>query len=216
MKRRLFLRTLPILALSPLTLSEKGFAGSSNPRHLIALGTAASRVATKHWDSLNFDSLTLIDSEPIKSMREDSKFFEFSSSELIYSVVGDICILENGYLPILPIPKEIKDHLRSLDGELVFYAGLGKEIGSVLFQSLGAHYNNHNQSLEWLATLPFNFEGAKKVERARSVLAVLAENGIEPSYLSLEELRPQMGNILIRLAFEKGDEWILEALNNQI
>lgn len=67
--------------------------------------------------------------------------------------------------------------------------------------------------MKWLATMPFTFEGSQKREIAEKALHLLADNRREPTCLYLDEMRIRYGNLAIRSAYEKGDEWVLEELN---
>lgn len=213
MKRRSFLKTLPVLAAAPLALSAIQARPKSHPRHLISLGTAASRMIEFHGKNLDFETFTLIDRESPLSSDVAAKFIQFTPPESIYKQIEHLRILKKEPLPILPLPQEIDVHLRSLEGELVFFAGLGSATGTLLFQSIGLHYQNHSQKLEWLATMPFAFEGSQKNEIAEHAIHLLIDNRREPTSLYLDEIRNRYGNLSIRSAYEKGDEWVLDELN---
>ena len=213
MKRRSFLKSLPVLATAPLALSAIQARPKSHPRHLILLGTAASRMIKFHGKKLDFETFTLIDRESPLSSDVAAKFIQFTPPESIYKQIEHLRILKKEPLPILPLPQEIDVHLRSLEGELVFYAGLGSATATLLFQSIGLHYQNHSQKLEWLATMPFAFEGSQKNEIAEHAIHLLIDNRREPISLYLDEIRNRYGNLSIRSAYEKGDEWVLDELN---
>ena len=184
----------------------------AHSRHLIALGTAACRSVAKKGEKLNFDSFTLIDGELPNQVNVNAKFFRFIPPEYLYEPFEQVRFLKKGPLPILPIPQDIETHLGTLEGELVFLAGLGRATGTLLFQSLGLHYRNHTQGLEWLATMPFAFEGTYSRKNADQAIHVLADNRREPSSLCLDEIRHQYGNLAVRSAYEKADEWVIELL----
>ncbi len=213
MKRRSFLKTLPVLAAAPLALSAIQTRPISHPRHLISLGTAASRMITIHSKNLDFETFTLIDRESPLSSEMATKFIQFTPPESIYKQIEHLRIVKKEPLPILPLPIQIDAHLRNLEGELVFYEGLGCATGTLLFQSIGLHYQNHSQKLEWLARMPFIFEGSQKREMAERAIHLLADNRREPTCLYLDEMRNRYGNLAIRSAYEKGDEWVLDELN---
>ncbi len=215
MKRRSFLKTLPVLAAAPLALSVVQSRPQIHLRHLIALGTAASRMIALHSKNLDFETFTLIDRESPLTSDLAAKFIQFTPPDLLYEQIEHLKILKKEPLPILPLPQEIDVHLRSLEGELVFYAGLGSATGTLLFQSIGLHYHNHLQQMEWLATMPFTFEGSQKREIAKQAIHLLVENRREPASLYLDEIRNRYGNLAIRSAFEKGDEWVMDELNSR-
>lgn len=213
MKRRTFLKALPVLAATPLALAAMPTSFQKHSQHLIALGTAACRSVAKDGEKLNFDSFTLIDGELPSQVNVHAKFFRFIPPEYIYEPYEHVRFLKKEPLPILPIPQDIETHLRTLEGELVFLAGLGRATGTLLFQSLGLHYRNHTQGLEWLATMPFAFEGPYSRKNAEQAIHVLADNRREPTSLCLDEIRHRYGNLAIRSAYEKANEWVLSELN---
>lgn len=215
MKRRSFLRTLPIFAAAPFALSPVKALPQTHLRHLIALGTAASRMVASHGKNLNFETFTLIDRESPLSSDVAAKFIQFTPPELLYEQIEHLRILKKEPLPILPLHVEIDAHLRSLEGELFFYAGLGSATATLLFQSIGLHYHKHLQQMEWLATMPFTFEGNQKREIAEQAIHLLVDNRRQPTSLYLDEIRNRYGNLAIRSAYEKADEWVWENLKKK-
>jgi len=183
-------------------------------RQLIALGTAACRSVAKDGEKLNFDSFTLIDGELPSQVNVHAKFFRFIPPEYLYEPYEHVRFLKKKPLPILPIPQDIETHLRTLEGDLVFLAGLGRATGTLLFQSLGLHYRNHTQGLEWLATMPFAFEGIYSRKNADQAINLLAENRRERTSLCLQEIPHRYGNLALRSAYEKADEWVIEVLGS--
>ncbi|WP_026966544.1 hypothetical protein [Algoriphagus terrigena] len=213
MKRRTFLKTFPVFAATPLAMAAIPASSPAHSRHLIALGTAACRSVAKDGEKLNFDSFTLIDGELPSQVNVHAKFFRFIPPEYLYEPYEHVRFLKKEPLPILPIPQDIETHLRTLEGELVFLAGLGRATGTLLFQSLGLHYRTHTQGLEWLATMPFYFEGIYSRKNADQAIYVLADNRREPTSHCLDEIRHRYGNLALRSAYEKADEWIVSELN---
>lgn len=213
MKRRIFLKTLPVLAATPLAMAAMPAQSQHHPRHLIALGSAPCRLATGFHEKLKFDSVTLIDSNEENWGSEKATVFAFNPPSSVYQFHYSRPILKNENMPVLPLPKEIEAHLRSLDGKLVFLAGLGKATGTLLFQSIGLRYHNPVQSTEWIAVMPFAFEGSRSHNQAQRTIHLLSDNHREPSCLYLDEIRHRYGNLAIRSAYEEADEWIVSELN---
>ncbi|MDO8969017.1 hypothetical protein [Algoriphagus sp.] len=83
---------------------------------------------------------------------------------------------------------------------------------TLLSQSIGFHYFNPSQRMEWLAMMPFAFEGIRKEVQAQLAIRVLAEKRIDPSPLYLDDIREKYGNLAIRSAYQKADEWVVEEL----
>jgi hypothetical protein len=210
MKRRSFLKSLPLLAVAPLSLSAMPI--ETHSRHLIALGTAACRLASNHSRHLSFDTVTMINSEKPAQIGERQTFISFQSPDYLFEQVEYLHIPKREYLPVLPLSKEIQSHLQNLTGELVFLAGLGGVTSTLLFQSIGCHYTNLSHRMEWLGMMPFSFEGTRRGNQAQRAVQVLADLCREPTCLYLEEIRKRYGNLSIRSAYQKADEWVLKVL----
>lgn len=213
MKRREFLKSLPVLSLAPLALCQIPAGNQTGSRHLIALGTAACRLPRNYSGKLAFDTITMIDGQNPSENQEKFKFIKFLPPESLFEQLGDIRIMKGNYMPILPLPKEIKSHLESLSGELVFLSGLGGVTSKLLTQSIGTYYSNIFQSIEWVAMMPFEFEGNRRAVQAQFAIHVLAERKLEPNCLYLDEIRYKYGNLPIRSAYQKADEWVVAELN---
>ena len=95
----------------------------------------------------------------------------------------------------------------------MFYAGLRRATGTILFQSLGGHYRNHQQKLEWLGKVPFSFEGSRSAAHAKRAIHSLSDLACEPGYFPLNEIRNCFGNLSLQSAYEKADELMVEQLN---
>ena len=214
MKRRHFLKTLPILAAAPLALAENSLAKTRNQRHLIALGTAAGRLVAKYGDSLCFDSFTVIDGVRPEQLSCKTRYFAYSPPDSFYYPFEAYRFLKKEPLPIVPIPPEIHRHLEGWGGELVFYAGLGQGTGTILYESIAAHYRHPSQKIEFFGTFPFLFEGSHAASRAERAILVALDQGYAPCSLHLDEIRYRFGNLSIRSAFDRGDEWVSEELNS--
>jgi hypothetical protein len=211
MKRRHFLKTLPILAATPLALAGNSLAMNRNQRHLIALGTAACVMVNRHSDRLNYASVTLIDAFPIWNQKVSAHFVHFD-----YRINRQIDLHRNSRLVLLPtltLEASIKDHLGNLSGDVVFVSGLGNGTGSLLSQSIGTQYLHANGHQRWVVTIPFDFEGVVRVARASMVSRTLIKHHDEVTFLDFEEIRSKEGNLSIRSAYEKADEWLIEELN---
>jgi cell division GTPase FtsZ len=72
---------------------------------------------------------------------------------------------------------------------------------------------NSLQQLRFVATLPFAFEGSHVVANANQAVEHLSDQSLEASLFPLESIRKTYGNLGIRSAFKKGDEWVVGALN---
>lgn len=214
MKRRNFLKTLPIIAGAPMALAETSpFTQTANGRHLIALGTSACYLASNHSSELSFDSFTFINSEEPDSLRKGDSFIPFTTPDYIRKQLGKRRLPKEGYFPVIPMNQEIQNHLNGLNGDLVFFAGLGWMTETLLFQSIGCHYKNPLQRLDFLAVFPFSFQGTWRENQAKQTIRVLADQRREPTCLYLDEVIGPYGNISIPYSFEKADRWVVSELN---
>lgn len=211
MKRRNFLKSLPVFAVAPLTLSANQKNASSS-RHLIALGSAACRLVYMNFKRLPFDTVTFIDREEPGLIGDRQTFISFQSPDHLFDQVAHLKIPKMDCLPVLPLKPEIQRHLKSLEGDLVFLAGLGGVTSALLFQSIGCHYFHSSQRMKWLAIMPFAFEGIRKEVRSQWAIRVLIEKKIDPTLFYLDEIRAKYGNLAIRSAYQRGDEWVVEEL----
>lgn len=211
MKRRNFLKSLPVFAVAPLTLSASP-KNASNSRHLIALGSAACRLAYMNFERLPFNTVTFIDREEPGLIGDRQTIIPSQPMENLFDRETYYSVRNKVSLPVLTLDPEIPMHLQTLNGDLIFLAGLGGITASLLSQSIGFHYFNPSQRMEWLAMMPFEFEGTKKVVQAQLVIHVLIEKRINPSLLYLDDIREKYGNLAIRSAYQKADEWVVEEL----
>lgn len=212
MKRRHFLKSLPILAASPLTLTANSIEKTQQERHLIGLGTAACTLVNSFGNRLRFTSMTLIDSFPIRNQEVSAKFIPFNchwnEQNIPFRSSKDV------QTPTLPLDPSIKSHLDSLSGDLVFVSGLGNGTGSVLSQSIGTQYAHEDGCQKWILTLPFQFEGKIKYERAYSVLRNLMNFQNNISFYCQDDIREKYGNLSIRSAYEKVDLEVLKLIES--
>lgn len=214
MNRRDFIKTIPLLTVAPLVLTEVTESPKTNKRHLIALGTAAALIVSRYGAELSFDSVTLLNDRIPKGNEFKADLIPFFPPENAFDYLGDHRFLKRGKLPELKFPEQIKNHLASKSGELVFLAGLGKASGTILFHAITQHYVNPLQELRFVATLPFAFEGSHVVDNANQAVENLPDQSLEVSLFPMESIRRTYGNLGIRSAFEKGDEWVVEELKN--
>jgi hypothetical protein len=213
MNRRDFIKTIPLLAVAPLALTD--LEGNPNPsgKHLIALGTAASLIISRYGAELSFDSVTLINDRIPEGTEVAADLIPFFPSESVFNRLGEHRFLKREKLPELELPAEIRNYLNSKSGELVFVAGLGRASGTMLFKAIVQQYTNPLQQLRFVATIPFYFEGSHLTDNADQIVKLLANQSLETSLFYLQDIGKIYGNLSIRSAFEKGDEWVVGELN---
>lgn len=68
---------------------------------------------------------------------------------------------------------------------------------TLLFQSIGCHYKNPLQRLDFLAVIPFSFQGTWRVNQAKQTIQFLVDQRREPTCLYLDEVIGPYGNISI-------------------
>jgi hypothetical protein len=210
MERRKFLKTLPVLALAPQALAlAQSTPKHDHSRHLITLGSAACQLAANYSYALSFDTFTYINWEKPDKLGVNETYIPFQTPEYLFEQVGHLRFPKSDHFPVLPLDQEIQIHLSRLTGDFVFLAGLGGVTATLLFQSVGSHYRNPSQRIEWLAMMPFVFEGIRRELRSQLAIRVLADQRREPTCLYLDEIRNRYGNLSIRSAYEKADEWVV-------
>lgn len=211
MKRRQFLQTLPILATSPFAFSAISKEKPLQERHLIGLGTAACILVNSYGNQLGFSSITLIDSFPLQNQEDTVNFIPFNCffNQQIVPLRSSKCVR----IPALPLDRSIKNHLENLKGDLVFVSGLGNGTGSLLSQSIGTQYVHEHGIQKWIVTLPFQFEGRNKYDRAYTVLRNLMDYQNSTSFYNLDDIREMYGNLSIRSAYEKVDLEVLKLID---
>jgi hypothetical protein len=215
MNRRDFIKTIPLMTVAPLLLTEVTESPKTNKRHLITLGSAAALIVSRYGAELSVDSVTLINDRIPEGNESVVDLIPFFPAESVFEYLGDQRFLKREKLPQLELPEKIKNHLASKSGELVFLAGLGKASGTMLFRAIAQQYMNSLQQLRFVATLPFAFEGSHVVANANQAVEHLSDQSLEASFFPLESIRKTYGNLGIRSAFEKGDEWVVGALNRK-
>ena len=211
MKRRQFLQTLPILATFPFAFSAISKEKPQQERHLIGLGTAACILVNKYGNKLGFTSVTLIDGFPLQNQEDTVNFIPFNCfiNQQIVPLRSSKCVR----IPALPLDRSIKNHLENLKGDLVFVSGLGNGTGSLLSQSIGTQYAHEHGIQKWTVTLPFQFEGKIKYERAYGVLRNLMDYQNYISFYDQDDIREKYGNLSIRNAYEKVDIEVLKLID---
>jgi hypothetical protein len=195
-----------------MVMSNESLAKASTPRHFIALGTAAGRLISNYGDQMDFDSYTIIDGLIPETSKVVTKHIRFEANQ--FMLTNDRFQRgTSGIFEIIPLSNEIKDYLSGLKGELVFYTCLGNVTGTLLFQSIGYHFKNPSQKINWIATTPFEFEGTQKKVRAKGAISIVKENQNDPICFPFEQIRKLYGNLSIRTAFQKGDLEVLKLMN---
>jgi hypothetical protein len=212
MKRRDFIKTLPTIAAVPFSIIP--IKAKPKSKHLIALGSSASRLVAKYGQRLPFDSFTLINDCIPDFCDLSVDFIPFFPPDEAYFTWGERRFLKKEKLPDIILPNEIKSHLEAKEGDLVLFSTLGKATGSILMKSIGDQYRNSTQGLQVVAIMPFEFEGLNLSANAKHALESIHRRGIRTRVLELEAIRAKYGNLAIRSAFEKADEWVLGRLQS--
>lgn len=214
MNRREFTKRLPLIAGLPMILSESRNEIPCPKRHLIVLGTSAAHLVAKYGEDLNFDSFTLIDGSMPDFCKVPAKFFQFIPPKTLYEEFGGKRFLKKVSLPLIPPDRDSVNYLDGLEGELIFFAGLGNATGTILYQSLAAFYQGRSSSIQMISTKPFDFEGKRRKDRADLAIRFASDREREPLSFDLEEIRKKYGNLSIRSAYQKAGEEIIRILNS--
>jgi len=209
MKRRDFVKTLPILVATPLLL----VSSQAKPvrRHLVVLGSAATNLVVKYGSKMTFDSYTVVNGLKPDGCPVNFDFFPFFKPDTSHLILEEFRNQKPENLPFLELSDELKSTIEGKSGTITVLAALGNYTGTLLFQALGTQLDIKREDLRMVGTLPFLFEGSKRRENA---LAAIQNLKINPSQtiFPLDQIRQVYGNLSIRSAFEKADEWIVGAL----
>ncbi|WP_332913301.1 hypothetical protein [Algoriphagus boritolerans] len=83
-----------------------------------------------YWGKkLNYDTFTQINSREISKCEVPVTFLKFDPTDYLYFNYELMRFLKKEDLSIPVLPQEIISHLRSLEGELVIYGGVGDSEG---------------------------------------------------------------------------------------
>ena len=200
MKRREFVKTLPVLALSPLLLS----AGPAKAKNLLVLGSAATRLIATYGTELKADTTMLVND----INRENQGFsFDFSSNRppaSAYLNIRGIKSFHNYHLAQIKLPEAIADYLGEIEGKLVVFAALGEFTGTSLYQAVANYVSEHNIEAHFICSLPFDFEGSRRMEDAVNCADYVGARCSQEIF-PLEQIRKQYGNLGIASAFDQAD-----------
>lgn len=205
MKRRDFVKSLPILALSPLILTDV----VQNGRHLIVIGSAATRMIAKHTQDLKVDSITVINDEIPVQFKSAHTFLKFEAPASAYDFVGDRKIMKRKRLPEIQLSPAIKQYLKNLQGKLIIITALGGYTGTTHYQAIMKFVSSINIDSAFICSLPFEFEGSKKFENAMDIISQVGESTSQ-SVFAMDGIRVLHGNLSVRSAFEKADGMMMK------
>lgn len=112
--------------------------------------------------------------------------------------------------PLIDLPEELSEVIRSKEGEVLIIAALGKYTGTVLSNSIAKAFAGSSH-LSFVVTIPFSFEGS--FVRNEALNAAIKITSLHPiHFFDFEDIREKHGNISVRSAFEKGDEELIRLL----
>ncbi|MDG1275686.1 MAG: hypothetical protein P8O16_00295 [Algoriphagus sp.] len=209
MNRREFAKRIPFLAAMPLALGTGKSKTPSTKRHLIALGSAASNLVMKNKNLLKFDSFTLV-SDHNPDLQENTGFISYVPPDQAYFFLDMRKLLKKEPYPLIDLPEELSEVIRSKEGEVLILAALGKYTGTVLSTSIAKAFAG-SSNLSFLVSIPFSFEGS--FVRNQALNAAIKITSLHPvQFFDFEDIREKYGNITVRSAFEKGDEEIIRLL----
>ncbi|MGM0944703.1 MAG: hypothetical protein ACQEW9_05915 [Bacteroidota bacterium] len=124
MKRRSFIKTLPVLAAAPMSLSVLPENSEKPKRHFIGIGDDACFVMVCNGEDLNFDSFTFICTERFEKCDIPVTYFNYDFLDINHSNLELMKFLAKSELPVASFSDEIISHLKQLKGELVIYGSV--------------------------------------------------------------------------------------------
>jgi hypothetical protein len=209
MKRRDFVKALPILVATPAILIP--IQKEPEKHHLVALGSSATNLILKHGSKLDFKSFTIVNDLRPMDCGFNYDYFHFSPPNSTFMKIGDLRVQKPDILPYLKISPDLKSALEQKTGIITVVACLGNISGTMLYEAIGNQLERNQGGLQMLVTVPFRFEGIRRKNNAFKAIRNV-EGNIFQKILNLDRLRYIHGNLSIRSAFAKADEWILETL----
>lgn len=209
MKRRDFVKSIPILAVAPAILSHVQI----EKVHVIAIGTAASRLISQNSDVLKIDSITLITDTMPQGAKNHCDWIQYIPPASAYEVFDGRRFLKKEIPMQLELSDQIKQRLDNLKGRIILVAALGRFTGTFLYSPIRNYLDSKDLKSEGLCSLPFAFEGNFWREASIQVANRLQ---VDQRILDFEQLRSRIGNLAIRSAFRKADDWVLEELRRKL
>ena len=185
MKRRDFVKMLPAFALGTSMLHV------AKPTHLIALGSAASRLIEKYASELKFDTLTFVNDRLPQNLSLPYKFISYHPPESEYTFFGKHKILKDQPIPEIVLSESIKQQVDSLEGKLIVFAALGNFTGTAHYQALAKYLSSKQIKAQFICILPFRFEGSKRLRNA-----YISSEAVEN--LGLQDVFPRIHSGLTR------------------
>lgn len=119
------IKTLPFVTAVQITLEVLPEQTEKPKRHFIAIGYDACVLVSYWGKKLNYDTFTQINCREISKCEVPVTFFKFDPTDYNCTNCELVKFLNEEGLSIPALPQEIISHLRSLEGELVIYAGVG-------------------------------------------------------------------------------------------
>lgn len=212
MERRDFIKTLPALSLTPLSLASMPTGEATNGKNLIALGTNAGRFVSQYHAKLSFDSFTIVDKQRLSCFDQSLSFLSFLPSEDAFRKIRDFDSSSPFLDEKLGFSEALLKHFRMLKGELIFLVGVGKSTGTLLAKMVMDSFGDSSPSIKILATSPFRFEGIKPEMRATAIAELYSKTGFGNSILSLENVAGLSYGENMQSLFEAADREILKRL----
>lgn len=209
MIRRDFIKALPLFIAAPEFLigSEK----KSLSRHLVVLGSSSSKFLANYGGNFEFNTYTLVNDTEPRSCSVNFDYFPFSPPDSAIMKFGDFRVQKPDNLPELKINPDLKSALQQKSGIITVVAGLGNVSGTMLYQAIGTQLGKKLKDIRMVGTVPFRFEGIRR--RNNAFKAIRSVNGKAPqTILYLDSIRDIHGNLSIKSAFAKVDDWILKTL----
>ena len=99
--------------------------------------------------------------------------------------------------------------------QFILLSGLGGCTATYLTEQIMALLSKTNKQFSIVCTLPFRFEGPKKLDSAKNIIEKL---GHTPNFncYEMDNIRSKYGNARINKAFEYGKEEVYRMYKNQV
>jgi len=208
MERRKALKNLSGLAALAFLPKQHLFAlQQKKPTHIVGLGSAGTKVLQLIKDKGYGDIYTAINDG--EDLHDGSHFIHYSDS----MTKRDRLLYEYDH-PEATFPFSFPDEVRQVfqrDQKYVLLGGLGGHTATQMSKAIIPYLKQENISFKAVFTLPFIFEGNRKMAFAGEVVD-MSNGNPNIRFVDTETMRPNMGNLTIREAYRKVDERMVEIL----
>lgn len=216
MNRRDAIKTLALLGFTTITLNPfLNFLIDNKKYHFVGLGDAGAILIdyfNKNGLSGKFSCISNVKPDNLSS---EIQFFHFTPPGK--NKIPD----KHGFYGVydmnaqLIIPESFKKVFES-NNKFILIAGLGGYTGTKMIKNLSALLHNKNKEFYTICTLPFQFEGIKRMKIANKALNEIQKYS-KCFYYNLENINQEYnGELMLSQAFNIADDQMYKMFINDM